>query len=113
MSILLCDSNCELWHTRAKELGLSVIRMPYYLEGKEYFYDLGEQTDFAAFYAKVRGGEIPKTQALNPEDYKEVLEPMFEAGEDVLYLSFSHAMSGTFQSLSLALRELKERYPAL
>ncbi len=112
MSVLICDSNCELWHTRAKELGIDYISMPYYVKGQEYFYDLGENTDFAAFYREVRGGEIPKTQALNPEDYKRILTPYFKKGEDVLYISFSHAMSGTFQSLDLALKELYETYPA-
>ena len=111
MSFLLCDSNCELWHTRLKELGLDVISMPYYVKGQEYYYDMGANTDFRAFYDAVRGGEIPKTQALNPEDYKRILTPYFEAGEDVLYLSFSHKMSGTFQYLDLALAELKEAYP--
>ena len=111
MSFLLCDSNCELWHTRLKELGLDVISMPYYIKGQEYYYDMGANTDFRAFYDAVRGGEIPKTQALNPEDYKRILTPYFEAGEDVLYLSFSHKMSGTFQYLDLALAELKEAYP--
>ncbi len=111
MSVLICDSNGELWHTRAKELGLDYISMPYYVGGKEYFYDLGEHTDFKAFYAAVRGGEIPKTQALNPEDYKRILIPYFERGEDILYVSFSHKLSGTFTSLEAALAELKESYP--
>lgn len=111
MSVLVFDSNGELWYTRAKELGLDYISMPYFLDGKEYFYDLGEKTDFKEFYAKVRSGMIPKTQALNPEDYKAFLTPYFERGEDVLYISFSHAMSGTFNMLDVALKELKEIYP--
>lgn len=111
MSVLICDSNGELWHTRAEELKLDYISMPYYIGGEEYFYDLGKNTDFKKFYATVRGGEIPKTQALNPEDYKRILTPYFERGEDVLYVSFSHKMSGTFQQLDTALNELKEIYP--
>ncbi len=111
MSILLCDSNCELWFTRAKELGLDYISMPYYIADQEYSYDLGENTDFRLFYDRVRAGEIPKTQALNPEDYKRILTPYFEKGEDVLYVSFSHKMSGTFAQLDSALKELKEIYP--
>ena len=55
MSVLLCDSNCELWHTRLKELGLDVISMPYYVKGQEYYYDMGANTDFRAFYDAVRG----------------------------------------------------------
>ena len=111
MSVLLCDSNCELWYTRAKELGLEYISMPYLYGGVEYGYDLGENTDFKKFYNAVRGGTVPKTQALNPENYKEILTPYFKAGEDVLYISFSHAMSGTFAQLDVALKELKEEFP--
>lgn len=111
MSVLICDSNGELWHTRVKELGLDYISMPYSLKGEEFFYDLGEKTNFKYFYDTVRGGEIPKTQALNPEDYKRILTPYFERGEDVLYVSFSHKLSGTFQQLDAAYKELQERFP--
>ena len=34
---LFCDSNCELWHTTAKEYGPHVIRMPYVLDGEEFY----------------------------------------------------------------------------
>lgn len=111
MSRMIFDSNGELWYTRAEELGLDYISMPYYIDGQEYYYDLGKETDFRKFYDLVRAGTIPKTQALNPEDYKRFLTPYFERGEDILYVSFSHKLSGTFQSLELALRELKETYP--
>ena len=56
MSVLIFDSNGELWHTRAEELGLDYISMPYYVGGEEYFYDLGKATDFKGFYEKVRSG---------------------------------------------------------
>lgn len=111
MSVLITDSNCELWYTRAEELGLDYIPMPYIYNDEEHYYDLGKNTDFKKFYDAVRGGIVPKTQALNPENYKEILTPYFEKGEDVLYVSFSHKMSGTFGSLEVALNELKEKYP--
>lgn len=111
MSVLICDSNCELWHTTAEELGLDYISMPYCYDGKEYYYDLGKATDFQKFYSAVRKGTIPTTMALNPENYKEILSPYFERGEDVLYVSFSHAMSGTFDHLKTALEELKIQFP--
>lgn len=111
MSVLICDSNCELWHTRVKELKLDYISMPYCYCGEEYGYDLGEKTDFKKFYTAVRAGNVPKTMALNPENYKEILTPYFAAGEDVLYVSFSHEMSGTFAQLDAALAELKQEFP--
>ena len=56
MSVLFCDSDCELWYTRAKELGVKVIEMPYTLDGEECLYDLGEKTDLKAFFDKALPG---------------------------------------------------------
>ena len=111
MSVLLIDADGELWYTRRDELGVQCIAMPYSYGGNEYYYDLGEHTDFRAFYDAVRGGEIPKTMALNPQEYTEIIEPIFARGEDVLYVSFSHKMSGTFDHLDTALAELAPKYP--
>ena len=111
MSALIIDADGELWYTRQEELGVECIKMPYSYGGEEYYYDLGKNTDFKKFYETVRGGEVPKTMALNPAEYVEILEKYFEKGEDVLYVSFSHAMSGTFDHLNTALNQLKEKYP--
>lgn len=111
MSVLLIDADGELWYTRRDELGVQCISMPYSYGGNEYYYDLGEHTDFDAFYKAVRGGEVPKTMALNPQEYIEIIEPIYARGEDVLYVSFSHKMSGTFDHLNTALNELAEKYP--
>lgn len=108
---LFCDSNCELWYTTVKELGLNVIRMPYTLAGQEYFYDMGEKTDLIAFFDAMKGGEVPKTSALNEEIYIEYFEPVLKKGEDIFYVTFSHAMSKTFDAMDRAIKTLKEKYP--
>lgn len=108
---LFCDSNCELWHTTVKELGLNVIRMPYIVDEQEYFYDMGENTDFKAFYDKMRAGAVPKTAALNEYAYIEYFEPVLARGEDIYYITFSHQMSGTFNAMKNVIAQLKEKYP--
>ena len=108
---LFCDSNCELWHTTVKELGLNVIRMPYTVEEKEYFYDMGENTDFTGFFEKMRKGAVPKTSALNEYAYTEYFEPVLARGEDIYYVTFSHKMSGTFEAMKNVIAQLKEKYP--
>ena len=108
---LFCDSNCELWHTTVKELGLNLIRMPYILDGEEYFYDMGEKTDFKAFFEKMRKGSAPKTAALNEYAYTEYFEPILARGEDIYYVTFSHQMSGTFNAMKNVIAQLKEKYP--
>ena len=108
---LFCDSNCELWYTKVKELGLNVIRMPYTVDEEEYFYDMGENTDFTAFFKKMRQGSVPKTSALNSTVYNEYFEPVLQSGKDIYYITFSHAMSKTFEAMDSAIARLKEKYP--
>lgn len=108
---LFCDSNCELWHTTVKELGLNVIRMPYIIDDEEYFYDMGEKTDFKNFFNQMRNGAVPKTAALNEYAYMEYFEPVLARGEDIYYITFSHQMSGTFNAMKNVIAQLKEKYP--
>lgn len=111
MSKFFCDTNSEVWYTKAEALGINVIKMPYTLGNDMCFYDLGKETDCKAFFDAMRNGESAKTQALNMDEYLEYFEPVFASGEDIIYVSFSHAMSGTFNSMRLAIDALAEKYP--
>lgn len=113
MAVFFCDTDCELWYTTAKELGVKVIPMPYTVDGEEKLYDLGENTDFKGFYEKMRAGATVSTAGLNPQTYIDILEPYFAAGEDVLYVAFSSKMSNTFSYLDIAVQELKAKYPSV
>ena len=108
---LFCDSNCELWHTTVQELALNVINMPYVIDGEEKLYDLGKTHDFKGFFDHMKNGGTPKTTALNEFAYMDYFEPVLARGEDIYYISFSHQMSGTFNSMKLAIDKLKEKYP--
>ena len=108
---LFCDSNCELWHTVAAEYGLKIIRMPYVLDGVEYYYDLGEKTDFKHFYERMRAGAVPTTSAINEQNYIDYFEPVLQEGKDIYYITFSHKLSATFESMDRAIAALKEKYP--
>lgn len=108
---LFCDSNCELWYKTVNELGIEVIKMPYTLNGSEYFYDMGENTDFDGFFKAMREGAVPKTSALNEYAYIEYFEPVLASGQDIFYITFSHAMSATFNAMDSAIRTLSQKYP--
>ncbi|MDD4316807.1 MAG: DegV family protein [Clostridia bacterium] len=113
MSVFFIDTNCELWWEKAKELGITnIIKMPYTICDDEYYYDLGEKYNPKEFYGLVRKGNMPITSCLNAENYKEYFEPFFKKGEEILYVSFSSKMSGTFTFLDMAIKELSEKYPA-
>ena len=85
--------------------------MPYTVDDKEYFYDMGENTDFKGFFDKMRSGTVPKTSALNEFAYTEYFEPVLARGEDIYYVTFSHKMSGTFEAMKNVIAQLKQKYP--
>ena len=109
---IFIDSDSDFTLEHAKMWDATMISMPYNFKGKEVLpYVDFEKFDAKGYYSTLRKGIIPTTQALNPDDYKKYFEPVFAAGDDIFYIHFSAEMSGTFNSMRIALEDLKEKYP--
>lgn len=111
MSVFFTDTDCEMWFTDAEELGINVIGMPYTINGQESVYDFGKNTNIQAFYNDMSAGKVATTAALNIQNYIDYFEPVFAAGEDILYVHFSSQLSCTFESMKKAVDMLLEKYP--
>ncbi len=111
MSVFFTDTDCEMHFSDADALNINVIGMPYTIKGQEYVYDFGRNINIKEFYDQMRAGEVVTTSALNTQDYINYFEPVFAAGEDILYVHFSSQLSATFDHMSIALEELKQKYP--
>ena len=68
--------------------------------------------DAKTFYAQMRSGTKVSTSQIPPQRYLDVLTPMLEAGEDVLFVSMSSGISGSYASGQIAARQLREEFPA-
>ena len=60
--------------------------------------------DAKDFYAQMRSGVKVTTSQIPPQRYIDVLTPLLEAGEDVLFVSMSSGISGAYQSAVMAAR---------
>ncbi len=109
--VITTESNAELPFQWEDSTGVSVLRMPYTLNGTEYFYDLGRETDIAAFFKAMREGATVITSQRNPNEIVEYFEPFLLQGLDILHIGFSSALSGTFNCAVIAAQELMEKYP--
>lgn len=109
---LFADTDCDITPVLAEKLGFKLISMPYLLDDKEFFpYESFQEFDSHSFYEILRHGTIPKTFGLSPEKYISYFEPELQAGKDILYAHFSSALSGTFNSMKIAIDMLEEKYP--
>lgn len=108
--VITTDSNTELPLAIAKEYNVTYVPMNYLLDEKEYFYDLGEYTDFKTFFNAVRSGKLPTTSTYPPQYYADLWRPMLESGKDVLHLGFSSKLSAAYSYLSEARDMLNEEF---
>ena len=102
---IFTDTASDLPEGIAKSFGITEVPLKVFISGKE------EQPDVAAFYRRLRDGEIATTSAPNLEDFIERMEPVLRDGFDILFLAFSSALSSTFQTALLARTELEQRFP--
>lgn len=109
---LVTDSACSLPYTLCNELGLAVLPLNYYIDEVEhpgFFKD--KPVDLKGFYESMRRGCKVRTSLPNPKETKETLAELLEEGKDLLYLGFSSALSGTYDSVHHICERLQEEYP--
>lgn len=108
---LFVDSHCDLTKEEAEALGYIFIAMPYSIKGGLYFPYRGMNPTSEHFYKLMREGAEVKTHSLNIEEYKNIFRPTLEQGLDIVYVSLSSKMTGTFNNLDKAWNELKQEFP--
>ena len=105
------DSDSDLPFRFVDELELNMVYMPYMVDGKEYFDDLGRNGKEKEFFDAMRKGAAPVTSLLPTAAYEEYFEPVLASGRDILFAAFSSQLSGTIQNIYAAREELLQRYP--
>lgn len=109
--ILATDSDTEIPYAFADEHNIPVFLMPYTVDSEEKLFDLGRNTDFVGFYKQLANGAEASTSTRPPADIADFFRNMVKDGNDVLYLSFSSALSGHYDLCHLAKKMVLEEYP--
>lgn len=110
--VIMTDSCSDLTQQQINEMGIHVLPLSVEMEGKTYFnYPDERDISFHAFYERLRDKAIAKTSMVGIGQFMEAFEPLLREGKDVLYIGFSSALSGTYNSAHLAAKELQQVYP--
>lgn len=108
--ILSADSTCDLGDELKEKYQVHYYPFHIILEGKDYQdnVDITPGDIFQRYYEKK---VLPKTAAINVEEYVNYFRPFVEQGYEVVHLNLGSALSSAHQNCMLAARELKGVYP--
>ncbi len=97
-----------------KRENFAVIPMPYTVKGVSYDGETAKLTP-KQFYDACReaktAAELPTTSMLTAYQAEEFFRPILAAGNDIIHIGFSSALSGTLEQLKMAEKTLSAEFP--
>ena len=103
--ILSADSTCDLDEDLKNRYHVNYFPLHINLNGKDYLDNVNitpEQVYQEYYDNKV----LPKTSAVNVEEYMDHFRPWVEQGCEVIHINLGHALSSSYQNCCLAAKEL-------
>ena len=109
--ILSCCTTADVDKEFLKEKNIEYASFHYFLNDVEYVEDFGETIPFEDFYSRMEKGEIARTSQINTQEFYDYFEKYLKEGYDVIHLTLSSGISGTYNSACVARDMLLEQYP--
>ena len=107
--IITTDNTSDLPDSYISENDLDILFLSYTIDGETY--ERENQLSAAEFYKRMRNGSMPTTAQINPDMAKEKFTKYLKEGKDILHISFSSGLSGSYNSCRIAAEELQEDFP--
>lgn len=111
MFTILTDTSANLPPEYLRQEQIPVIPFTFHTSsGEQMCLDL-HSFDAKAFYAAMQKGEKVTTSQIPPQRFVDVMTPLLEHGEDILFVSMSSGISGSYASAHIAAAQLRECFP--
>lgn len=108
---VITDTSANLPTDLAEEKDILVIPFQYFVNGAKNTCLDTNGFNGELFYQAMREGAEVTTSQINPQQYMDVMQPILERGEDILFVGMSSGISGSFHCAEIAAEELQEQYP--
>lgn len=108
---LFTDTSSNFSTEMVEKYNVSVIPFSYSINGVTQEYNSFAGFDSKNFYSQMRAGAQIKTSMINVVTFIIPFEVALKAGDDVIYIGMSGAVSGSAGAADIAAKELAERYP--
>lgn len=106
---LVTDTSADLPRKYLEQNDIEVMSLAYIIDGDTYGWD--NPMDEHEFYEKMRKGSMPTTSQVNVGDAMEIFERLIRENDEILCVSFSSGLSGTYNSVALAAQNVCESHP--
>ena len=107
--VLTCCSTADLPHSYFEQRKIPYVCFHFLFGEEVYPDDLGQSMPFDTFYSRIAAGAMPTTSLVNVDEFITFFEPFLKEGKDILHISFSSGLSGTYGSAKLAAEDLLAR----
>ena len=107
---IITDTAANLLATHLEKRDIIAIPLEYFLDGTPRTCLSVDEIDGEAFYATLGNKEV-RTSQTNPQKFHDVFEPLLKAGRDILCVTLSSGISGTYTSACITAEQLREVYP--
>ena len=108
---IVTDTSSNLPTAYLQAENITVIPFTFHTESGEQSCMDTASFDAKAFYTAMRNGEKVTTSQIPPQRFVDNIRPMLENGEDVLFVSMSSGISGSYASSKIAANQLAEEFP--
>ena len=97
---ILADSTCDLSQELVDRYGITIVPLSIIM-GDQSYYDGEDVTPDKIFEWADANKTTPKTAAVTQERAEEVLRPLIDAGDDIIFFCISSKMSSTCNVISM------------
>ena len=110
--VIMTDSCCDLTAAEVKDLDLTVLPLSFRMDDKTML-DTPDHADMSpeTFFENIAAEKLCTTAAVNVGAFTDAMKSALDAGQDVLCICFSSALSTTYQSACIAADDLRGSYP--
>lgn len=109
--VISSDSCLDELKSVLKEKQIEYIPMVYILD-KEYKDNFDSQKEYDEFYEKMKNGAMPTTSMLNSFEVEVYFENLIKKYDcDIIHISLSSGLSGTYENTLIASKTIMEKYP--
>lgn len=108
---IFTDTSGNIDSAIAKKYDIKIIPFSYYISDEEFTCVNTSSFNGETYYNMMLNGTRVTTSQITPQRFIDHFEPVLKEGHDILFISMSSGISGSYESACMAKEQLLEDYP--